>query len=615
MIWEAFHFLRPLWFWAMIPAVLFLLRFYQIKSKRNFWAGKIDKNLLPHLLVNEHHHQSRFFLSLLFMGWLLGIIALAGPTWEKWPSPSMRGESALVIALDLSRSMDADDLSPSRLEVAKKKLLKQMASKKEGSVGLVLFAEYAFVAAPISEDVSTALDIIKHADTAIMPAQGSRPDKALLKALDLLKRDKQKRGQILLITDGAYDKSAFEKAASQINGNNYVLTVVGVGTKGGGGIPAIKDRKAPTNAFGFAVKPKLDEDFLESSTTQAGGSYVGVHDEKDMQVSWIYDVQEQIGQLNSNNEKRIDQWHEYGPYLLFILLPFASLAFRRGWLGAGLMPWIIFISIAISPTAAEAEEVSFSAELKSMWQDVWVRQDYQAYQLFKNGSVTNAAEKFNDPNWKAAAWYRLGDFDKAAFYYAKLDTAEAHYNRANALVQQGKLKEALDEFNKTLDKDIEFRDASYNRQLVEEFLESKKKSKKSRKPKPKQQNKSQQKPKGPLKENSEAASKNKKAIKADQKKKEKDNTKKKDKQDEQKLKGESNDKTGKKTNSKQLKKNNTVNKKVLSAPSLKLNEKSSIGHAQWLNMIIDSPSELLRLKFAFMQRNADKEMKDGKEAW
>ncbi|MBV1870251.1 MAG: hypothetical protein KUG76_05020, partial [Gammaproteobacteria bacterium] len=74
MSWEAIHFLRPQWLWAFIPVVLFLLRFYQIKSKRNFWAGKIDKKLLPHLLVNEHHHQSRFFLSLLLMGWMLAII-------------------------------------------------------------------------------------------------------------------------------------------------------------------------------------------------------------------------------------------------------------------------------------------------------------------------------------------------------------------------------------------------------------------------------------------------------------------------------------------------------------------------------------------------------------
>ena len=615
MNWETIHFLRPQWLWAFIPVVLFLLRFYQIKSKRNFWVGKIDKRLLPHLLVNEHHHQSRFFLSLLLMGWMLAIIALAGPTWEKLPSPSMRGESALVIALDLSRSMDADDLSLSRLERVKERLLRQVADKKEGSVGLVLFAEQAFVGAPISEDASTALDIIKHADTAIMPAQGSRPDKALLKALDLLKRDKQKQGQVLLITDGAYDESAFQGAVSEVADNNYALTVVGVGTENGGSIPDIKDREAPRNRFGMAVTPKLDEVFLKGMAEQAGGRYLSLRDQTSEGEGWINDTQKQIGQLNGEDNKRIDQWHEYGPYLLFVLLPFAALAFRRGWLGAGVLPWVFFIVVSMNPVNAEAEELSFSAKISKQWQDLWVRQDYQAYQLFKVGLVAEAAERFNDPNWKAAAWYRLGDFDKAAFYYGKLNTAEAHYNRANALVQQGKLKLALDELNKTLSIDIEFRDASFNRKLVEEFLESKNKPKKSAKPKPKQENKSQQNPKGPLKENSEAASENKRAIKSDQKKKEKDKNSKKNKQQDQKLKGKSNDKSGEKTRSNKLKKNEAIGNKALVAPVSNLDEKSSIGHAQWLNMIIDSPGELLRLKFLFMQKETGGKNSDGVEPW
>lgn len=614
MNWETFHFLRPFFLWAFIPAILFVLRLYQIKSKRNFWADKVDKKFLPFLLVNEHHHQSRFFLSLLFVGWAVAIIALAGPTWEKLPSPSMRGESALVIALDLSRSMDADDLYPSRLEVVKSQLLQQLENKKEGSVGLVLFAEQAFLAAPISQDASTTLDIIKHADTVIMPAQGSRPDRALLKALALLERDKQKQAQVLLVTDGAYDENEFKLAAAEITKNNYLLSIVGVGTESGGSIPEAKGRKIPNNALGMAPKPKLDAGFLRSVAEQAGASFISLKTSNPKNMNWIYDIKEQIDQLNEKEEKRIDQWHEYGPYFLFLLVPIASLAFRRGWLGAGLLPLLLFISFSLPPIASEAGNSAGSFGLKGKWRDVWIRGDYQAYQLFKNGLIKNAAEKFEDPNWKAAAWYRLGQFDKAAHYYARLDTPDAHFNRGNALVQQGKLKEALDAFNKTLDMDIEFRDASFNRQLVEEFLESKKKSKKSTKPKP-QQNKSQQKPKGPLKKNSEGGSKNKKFVKQDQKKKEKQNSKKKDKQQDQKIKGKSNDQSGQKTKSKQVRKNEASDHKALVAPHQELKEKSSIGHAQWLNMIVDSPSELLRLKFTFIQRHQGGKMKDGEEAW
>jgi Ca-activated chloride channel family protein len=551
---------------------------------------------------------------LLFAGWSIAIIALAGPTWEKLPSPSMRGESALVIVLDLSRSMDADDLYPSRLEALKRELLQELKNKKEGSVGLILFAEQGFLAAPISEDASTTLDIIKHADTVIMPAQGSRPDRALLKALELLERDKQKKAQVLLITDGAYDKSAFKQAVAEITENNYLLTLVAVGTENGGSIPDVKGKKTPLNAFGLTPKPKLDTGFLRSVAEQAGANFFSFNQSNLKSTGWIHNIKEQIDQLNEKEEKRIDQWHEYGPYLLFLLVPFASLAFRRGWLGASLLPLLLSISISLQPTVSEAGNSAEPVDLKGKWRDLWIRQDYQAYQLFKIGLISNAAEKFEDPSWKAAAWYRLGQFDKAAHYYAQLDSPEGHFNRGNALVQQGKLKEALDEFNKTLDMDIEFRDASYNRQLVEEFLESKKKAKKSTKPKP-QKNKSQQNLKGPLKESGEGASKNKKFVKQDQKKKEKQNSKKKDKQQDQKIKGKSNDKSGQKTESKQIRKNEASDHKALAAPRLELKEKSSIGHAQWLNMIMDSPSELLRLKFAFIQRHQGGKMKDGEEAW
>lgn len=615
MNWETFHFLRPFFLWAFIPAILFVLRLYQIKSKRNFWADKVDKKLLPFLLVNEYHHQSRFFLSLLFVGWAVAIIALAGPTWEKLPSPSMRGESALVIVLDLSRSMDADDLYPSRLEAIRSQLIQQLKNKKEGSVGLVLFAEQAFLAAPISQDASTTLDIIKHADTLIMPAQGSRPDRALLKALALLKRDKQKQAQVLLITDGAYDKSEFKIAAAEITKNNYLLTIVGVGTESGGSIPEAKGRKTPRTGFGMTPKPRLDSGFLKSVADQAGATYISFNSPKVKNTPWIYDIKEQIDQLNQKEEKHIDQWREYGPYLLLFLVPFASLAFRRGWLGSDLLPLLLFASLSLSPAVSEAENSPELSNLEGKWRDLWIRQDYQAYQLFKKGLIKNAAEKFEDPSWKAAAWYRLGQFDKAAHYYAQLDTPEAHFNRGNALVQQGKLKEALDAFNKTLDMDIEFRDASYNRQLVEEFLESKKELKKSTKPKPQQQNKSQQTPKGPLKENSEGGSKNKKLVKQDQMKKEKQNSKKKDKQQDQKMKGKSNNKPGEKTKSQQVRKNEASDHKAVVAPHLKIEEKSSIGHAQWLNMIVDSPSELLRLKFAFIQRHQGGKIKDGEEPW
>ena len=477
-MWAEFHFIRPLWLGALLPAIFFLWRFYQIKQRRHFWANKVDAHLLKHLLFAESEKQSHFFVVLLGFAWLTAIVALAGPTWEKLPSPALRGESALVLVLDVSRSMDADDLYPSRLEVIKKQLTRYLLNKKEGSVALVLFAEEAYLAAPLSLDNSTALDIVKHADTRIVPVQGSRPDRGLLKSLEILEGDAREQGQVLLITDGAFDKAALRDAAKHITNKGYDLAILGLGSASGGEMSSYKDRPAPVNSFGLSVKPRLDENFLQQVAEGAGGVYATLRVGEQSVAPLIVSVKEQVKDLSNSDENKTQQWQEMGPWLLFILIPIASLAFRRGWVGSLLVLSVLTGGLSLAPNHAQAAE---SKTLSSVWRDLWVRKDYQAYRYFKESRIRKAANKFDDPMWKGGAWYREGDFRKAEQYYAQLDTAQGHYNRGNALAQQGKLKEALDAYNRTLELQLEFTDASFNRQLIEEHLQKKKGNKKNKK--------------------------------------------------------------------------------------------------------------------------------------
>jgi Ca-activated chloride channel family protein len=616
MNWATFHFLHPQWFLALIPASLFIFRLYQLKSKQNFWADKIDTHLLPHLLVTEHGKQSRAVLYLLPLTWLLAIVALANPVWEKSPVPNVRGESALIIALDLSRSMDADDVYPSRLAAVKKELLAQLKLKKTGSVGLVVFTEYAFMAAPLSLDRSTSLDIIQHAETRIMPTQGSRPDRALLKALALLKQDKQTQAQVLLITDGAYDAEALEQAAKKITDNKYLLTIVGVGSEAGGQIQPQKNRAAPLASDGRVVNVAFRNDQLKTIAHNRGAYYfhfTAAHQQPD---TWMPTFKEKFDAPSAHKQKSTDRWLEYGPYLLFVLLPLASLAFRRGWIGLWCLAFV-FSASTLTPSArlyaATAEQ---EHSVATLWRNLWVRPDYQAYLLFKQGQLKNAAEKFSDPNWKAAAWYRLGQFDKAAYYYGQMNTPEANFNRANALAQQGKLEEALDAYNKTLQMDIEFRDASYNRQLVEQHLKASKKNKEDASSKQQSQETIKPKTTRPLQKTKQKASKSKADTEQQKRSKKEEKRKKTGKKAkaESKEAGGGNEKTVTHSDSKKLQTNELTEKQLPSA-GFEFKQKSSIGHAQWLNMINDNPSELLRLKFAFIRQHKNNKMQDGPEPW
>lgn len=616
MNWAAFHFLHPQWFLALIPAALFVLRFYQLKSRENFWVNKIDAHLLPHLLVSGDGKQSRYVLYLLSLAWLLAIAALANPVWEKSPAPDVRGESALIIALDLSRSMDADDVYPSRLAAVKKELLAQLKLKKAGHVGLVVFTEHAFMAAPLSLDRSSSLDIIKHAETHIMPTQGSRPDRALLKVLSLLKQDKQTQAQVLLITDGAYDTEAFERAAKKVTDNKHLLTIVGVGSDTGGQIQLQKNRAAPTEAARPVVKVVFHNDQLKTIANNSGAYYVhftAAHQQLD---TWMPTLKEKFDDPSAHKQKTTDRWLEYGPYLLFVLLPLASLAFRRGWVGLWCLAFV-FSASTLNPSAQlYAATTDQAHDVPTLWRNLWVRSDYQAYFLFKQGQLKKAAEKFSDPNWKAATWYRLGQFDKAAYYYGKMDTPEANFNRANALVQQGKLEEALAAYNKTLQMDIEFRDASYNRQLLEQHLKSSKKNKEDRSSKQQSQEITKPKPKGPLQETKQKASKRKEDTEQQKQSKKEEERKKSGKKakEESKEAGGNNEKTVTHSDSKKLQ-TNELTEKQLPSTTFELKQKSSIGHAQWLNMINDNPGELLRLKFAFIRQHKKNKMHSGPEPW
>ncbi|HEX4974865.1 MAG TPA: VWA domain-containing protein [Pseudomonadales bacterium] len=612
MSWMTFHFLYPLWFLALLPAVFFIWRFIQEKAKPNFWADKVDSHLLAHLLVKEGGRTSYLGVYVLGLAWLLAVCALANPVWEKKPQANFQGESALVIALDLSRSMDVDDVKPSRLKAIKDTLMQQLSSKRNARVALVVFAEHAFVAAPLSLDASTAINFIQSADTRIMPTQGSRPDRALSAALELLQQAKQTQAQVLLITDGAYDKDALRESVQKLRQQNYVLTIVAVGTQAGGDVhlPANPSHGLMTTS---TVNASLDNNFFSSVAQESGALYFLVDKPIEHQTSWIRPLKEKVDESARSKQKRSIQWVEKGPYLLALLVPLVAFGFRRGWLGMWCITCLFTATLLTPGHELHAEEMNQTQKIRVQWFDLWLRPDYQAYAMFKRGELQQAAEKFSDPSWQAAAWYRLGVFDKAAAAYGQLDTAEAHFNRGNALVQQGKLEEALAAYNSALEKNIEFRDASFNRQLVTQYLQASRKKDSS-------SLRQQQSPQHTEKENSvntektkQPANKARAAREQESDKKRSPNQVKKDQAEAQSLEGDQGKALAQNSTNKSH--NTETTGAYRKSAAYEFKEKNSIGPAQWLNMIEDKPNELLRLKFAFMRDHQEPKPEDGPEPW
>jgi Ca-activated chloride channel family protein len=137
------------------------------------------------------------------------------------------------------------------------------------------------------------------------------------------------------------------------------------------------------------------------------------------------------------------------------LLPFLALGFRRGWIAT----WFAFFLLPLP--RAEAFE----------WRDLWQRRDQQGYEAMQADEPARAAELFNDPEWRAAAEYRSADYAASAATLNALETAEAHYNRGNALARAGELKPAIEAYEQAIALKADHEDAIYNRDLLEDLLE------------------------------------------------------------------------------------------------------------------------------------------------
>ena len=179
---EAFHFLQPLWLLAVLPMLALLWGLARPGRADNPWRRIVDAQLLPLLMAGRTGSAGRGALWLLAAGWLIAVLALANPAWERQPRPVFQTTAARVIVLDLSRSMTAPDLQPSRLARARYKVEDMLNRMGEGQTGLVVFAGDAFTVSPLTRDVNTIRALLKALDTGIMPAQGSRADLGLLKA-------------------------------------------------------------------------------------------------------------------------------------------------------------------------------------------------------------------------------------------------------------------------------------------------------------------------------------------------------------------------------------------------------------------------------------------------
>ena len=146
------------------------------QAKPRQLVGRVRCGIIAVSIAGKGGSQSRWPLTTGAIAALLAIVALAGPTWQRLPSPVFRNESALVIALDLSRSMDAEDIKPSRLIRARYKIADILKQRKDGQTALLVYAGDAFTVTPLTDDTETIDSQLSALTTDIMPSEGSNTE-------------------------------------------------------------------------------------------------------------------------------------------------------------------------------------------------------------------------------------------------------------------------------------------------------------------------------------------------------------------------------------------------------------------------------------------------------
>jgi Ca-activated chloride channel family protein len=441
-----FHFLRPAWLLAFLPLIAFLIWFARRRFAMLRWQNIVDPQLMPHVLIGTGYRTRRRITTVLALAGALLVLALAGPAWQRQPQPVYRGQDALIIVLDLSRSMDVADIKPSRLARARFKINDILARRAEGQSALIVYAGEPYVVSPLTDDTRTIISQLPALTTDLMPAQGSRADRALKKAAELLQQAGTSTGDILLVTDGV-DADQAVATAVELHDSGIRVSVLGVGTADGGPIPG--PGGFVKRVDGSIVIAKFNASSLRRLTTEGGGIF------RQLAVDET-DIDQLLARLGTDIDEsedtglKIDIWREEGPWLLLPLLPLAALAFRRGVLAT----WLLVFILPMNP--AEAFE----------WSELWSRPDQRASHLFETGDAVGAADLFDDPAWKGAAQHRAGRYDESLAALEGLDDIEASYNRGNSLARLGRYDEAIEIYSDVLDRAPDHHDARYNRDLL-----------------------------------------------------------------------------------------------------------------------------------------------------
>lgn len=485
-------FLHPEFLYFMLPVVLIL--FYFLITQKDHQARFFSEEVMEKLRVNGKHLSLKARNALFMLATIFFLIALAQPVVKEGKIKVEAKSSDVMIALDISDSMLAEDAFPNRLEKAKKKILDYIKLAPKERIGVIAFAKEAYLVAPLSFDHRAVRFLVDRLQPGSMTEKGTDFVRLLHSSDELLKDQAQR--YLLIFTDGG-DQRTFDEEIEYAKAHNIKVFVLGFGTDKGA---PIKNKDGEfIKKDGTIIVSKHNEDVSELAI-QTGGAYIKATKSKKDIKAMLQEIAHKTEKKSLKSEE-IEKFEQLFIFplacgMVVLLLALSSMSRRE----KVKLPLALFFTIFLFNTPSAHAFIYSDDENAVTAKEAYEKGEYKkSASLYKqvNKQRRDNASLYNEAN----ALYKDKEYGQAASLYKKIKSDDpemafdATYNLGNSYAKQGTLetlKQAVEAYEAAL-KIKEDLHAQENLEKVKEAIKQLEEKKKQQEQQNDQKNKQDQK--------------------------------------------------------------------------------------------------------------------------
>ncbi len=458
----------------LVPA-LAVFYLWSFRRRARLMEQFASHTMLAHLVPPVSRKRQRAKAALLTTAVVMIILALLRPQWGfHWEEMTRRGVD-IFVAVDVSQSMLAEDVSPNRLERAKRELEDLLDILQGDRVGLIAFAGEAWVQCPLTLDYGAFAMFLDYLSPDLIPVPGTAIAEAIDLATSRFIDDASASRALILVTDGEDHAGRVLEAAKRAKEAGVQIYAIGIGAEEGAPIPSPDGSGFIKDDHGEVVMTRLDEDTLERIAVETGGAYVrSTTGNLDLEKIYNEGIRASLAptELKSTRQKTWEerfQWPLFVAVLIVMLEPFVSEQGRRRGVRRGIAAALVLLAWPFSAQAGILRDSRIEEGIEA-----YEAEDYEtALQRFTDASIEHPNDPLLDYNM-GNAYYKTRRFDEAEAAYQRVIARtndpglkeKAWYNLGNTAFRQGKLEKAVEYYEEALKIDPNDQDAKRNLEIT-----------------------------------------------------------------------------------------------------------------------------------------------------